>query len=217
MGSIGRNESYKQWTDTDAKQEYSKYDYDVTSEEWIQSTKYTGGRYYTAIQKALLTGEMNQKTYRDGIVDMKPYIDNLDKSMRPLSSNVELIRNISGATSDEALKGMTGISGNTILRVTGLGKIDAQAKKELDSVIGKPLPQKTYVSTSYSAKQNALPGAQVQLKMQVPKGTMAIVTSNKQESEIILHRNLNYVITGYKLEKNSYNRWTLVFETKVIK
>ena len=31
-------EEYKEWTDADAKREYSKYDYDVTSKEWRNDT-----------------------------------------------------------------------------------------------------------------------------------------------------------------------------------
>ena len=74
MGGRGnqasRNLTYKEWTDADAKREYSKYDYDVTSKEWKAATKYTGGQYYTSIQRALFSGEMMQDTYRDGRLDI---------------------------------------------------------------------------------------------------------------------------------------------------
>lgn len=213
MGSIGKfsnSTTYKEWTDADAKKEYSKYDYDVTSKEWKAATKYTGGQYYTSIQRALFSGEMVQDTYRDGKLDMSPYIKALDNSMRPLSANVELSR----AIMYDNWKNSVGVDIDTVQRIVNGINTNTNA---LDKTIGKSFNIKGFTSTSYNENQNATVGGQVLLKLQTPKGTKAIVTNNKAESEIILHRNLEYKITGYTIRQLSGNRKQIVFTAKVIK
>ena len=213
MGSIGsstvRNMSYEEWTDADAKREYSTYDYDVTSKEWKATTKYTGGQYYIPIQQALFSGEMMQDTYRDGRLDMSPYIKALDDSMRPLSANVELSR----AILYDQWKNSVGVDVDTVQRI--VNGVDTSTKA-LDKTIGKSFNIKGFTSTSYNENQNATPEGQVLLKLQTPKGTQAIVTNNKMESEIILHRNLKYKITGYRVRDLGGNRKQIVFTAKVL-
>ena len=210
MGSIGNfNAIYEIWTDKDAKKEYSKYDYDVTSPEWRDSTKYVGGGYYSSIQRALFTGEMKQSTFRDGIVDMTPYIKNLDKSMRSLSKNVQLVRTL---TYDQ-VENNIGIKFDTIQKITDSGSTDY---KVLDKMVGKTFSRKGYMSTSYQESQNAMQGAQVMFEIKVPKGTKAIVTGNKMESEIILNRGLKYKITGYRVKTLTGTRKQVIVEAKII-
>lgn len=210
-GNAGERASvvYENWTDKDAKREYSKYDYDVTSKEWADSTMYTGGRYYSAIQRALYTGKMRQTTYLDGVQDMSPYIQAIDNSMRPLSSNVELSRSISYDNWEKSV----GVDLDTIQKITEAGSTDLRG---LNKAIGKSFSMKGYVSTSYNENQNAAAGSQVMIKFETPKGTKAVVTSNRMESEVILHRNLDYRITGYEIKTIAGTRKQIVFKARVL-
>lgn len=210
MGSVGITETFSEWTDKEARAEYSKYDFDVNSDEWKNATMYVGGRYYTAIQRALWSGEMEQKTFRDGVKDMSPYIKALDESMRPLSSNIELSRTVTYDNWENSV----GIDSDTIQRIAEGGSTNYKA---LDKAIGKTFSPKGYTSTSYNENQNANVGAQVLLKLQTPAGTKAIVTGNKMESEIILDRNIRYKIKGYRVRNIAGTRKQIVFIGKVIK
>lgn len=204
------NGKFHEWDDKRAQQEYKKYDYDVTSKEWKDSTMYTGGRYYAAIQRALYSGKMQQKTFNDGVKDMSPYIKAMDDSMRPLSENVMLSRTISY----DQWENSVGLDIDTIQAIAEGGSKDFST---LQKAVGKSFTPKGFISTSYNENQNANVGAQVLLKLRTPAGTPAVVTSNKMESEVVLARNTSYTIVGYEVRQVAGTRKQIVFYADVRK
>lgn len=79
------------------------------------------------------------------------------------------------------------------------GKSDSQIVSEMKAKIGKTYQEKSFLSTSAVEGKNKMSFRPVKVKIQAPKGTKAYVTTNKDESEVLLGRGLKYKLMDAKM------------------
>lgn len=155
-------------------------------------------------------------------------IARIDRGMKPLTRDVNTVRYTDGV----GLSYILGMGGQRV-------DVDALMRgvKSGNTSLGTALKnanyvQKSYTSVSYDPNRNAYRDMPVRLEIKMRKGTKAIITSNKAESEIMGAHHLKYNFTGnvrvervqgtiagktngISMGSRRYNREQLVIEVEI--
>lgn len=188
---------FKQWTERDARRENSNYDYDVD----VENATRNGGYYVSTGHSFSLNSYLRDGDFgTDRRYDRE--IRDIDAHMRPLSESINVYRYVD-TDCVRWLLDQAGISSSIpdISHWSGSAANRAQVVKKLANLIGGTVSDKGFLSTSYDKDANVFKTYPVMLNLGVPKGTMAFVPNNHGESEVVLHRDSSYEITGVHVEK----------------
>lgn len=109
----------------------------------------------------------------------------MDAGMRPLPETIQTVRFVDGFF----LEGI-GVDGRIGDRTTSAVRRRFQNDKTLTT--------SAFTSVSTDVRQNVFTGRPVKLNVTVKKGAKAIITTNQQESEIVLGRNQKWTFTGVR-------------------
>lgn len=115
--------------------------------------------------------------------EIRTVTNRLDRNMRPLPESIQTVRFV-----DEKF-------------LTSLGLQPRMGPRTVNAIQGimrrgDPFTSEAFTSVSTNVMQNVFTGRPVKLNITAKKGTKALITTNQQESEIVLGRNQKWKITG---------------------
>ena len=164
-----------------------RWNNDLTANERDAIIAYTGSDYWT----------MNKTLRSDGYAKLNR-ISRLKKTIDNATSGLEKTH-----IAEDALvyRGMGGA--DAFSAWTGIPKNELNNSAKLQSLIGKRLTEKAFMSTSPTE-----PWSGIQLEVYLPKGAQAMyvepITQNKYEYEILVQRNSTFEVKGYRTDSNGF-------------
>lgn len=120
-----------------------------------------------------------------------------------LSEDVRMVRMVGGSY----MQNTFGIERDEIYSI--VNNFDLY-KEDLDKFKGLIVEEKGFMSVSTNVEQNVFTDRPVQLDILAPKGTPAYVTSNYDESEVVLRPNAKYEILDFGKEENPWGNDKLI-------
>jgi 8-oxo-dGTP pyrophosphatase MutT (NUDIX family) len=155
---------------------------------------YTGSIAAMNLNKELRKANPNLDDWQKERVQM------LDGAMSDLPQDVSLVRGAMKPYAKETL----GLKGT---------ETEKQLTKKL---VGKEFTEQAYMSTSYDEKANRNSWNDVIMNITAKAGTKALVTTNDEESEVILGRGTRYKVTGVHAQEGGVNGSQIVLDVETL-
>lgn len=160
--------------------------------EESETFRYTKSSNSKDINDYLRTGTMPRLVKQDWSPEqitrfadsLKPVVNALDNSMRPLGKNISVARYV-----DESYLKALGLNGKESIEIVR------------EKIVGTAVTEKAYMSTSYNTIGNVFREYPVELNIKAKKGSMAYITGNDAEAEIILARNTSYIVSNVAIDE----------------
>ena len=175
---------------------------DITEEQWKDTETYIGTADAFYINHALRTyPELSireaMENYMGGGFFTQEQIDNVEK-LQELIQNHELEYDVTLIRNVDELKALAGLDIEELIYSFN----DADTQKVLSKLIGETIIEDGLMSTSGREEENFFTRRDIEMVIDAPKGTKALITRNAEESEIILPRGTQFELIGFDRELN---------------
>lgn len=168
----------------------------------IMFDKYDG--YLETGNSHYINKDLRRDRYDTMNAEDKLIVDVMDRNMKPLDQDIEVMRmvdtmylNALGVNFGDFLDGRDGDE-NALNRIR-------------NQLVGGVVKEKGFMSTTYNLDFKLFSEREVRLNMKVKKGTKALFSPSKKESELVLARGTDYKITSVRAENGK-----LVFDVETV-